>query len=110
MARRSIDYLCTLSQPRNLINFPLYIYPFEDRGFRACGIDQKLWIFHRLDIMSFICFLYLYFFCTIVRSAEDAQLIEDVRSATKYGEKMNPQQVITSLTLKIPTHIFDESK
>ncbi|KAL4554374.1 hypothetical protein LXL04_039513 [Taraxacum kok-saghyz] len=95
MARRSIDFLCMLSQPRNLIDFPLYIYPFEDRGcreirFRACGIDQKLWIFHRLDIMSFICFLYLYFFCTKVvdfsqvRSAEDAQLIEDVRSATKY--------------------------
>ncbi|KAL4553997.1 hypothetical protein LXL04_039888 [Taraxacum kok-saghyz] len=54
MARRSIDFLCMLSQPRNLIDFPLYIYPFEDRGcreirFRACGIDQKLWIFHRFD-------------------------------------------------------------
>ncbi|KAL4561190.1 hypothetical protein LXL04_033353 [Taraxacum kok-saghyz] len=46
MARRSIDFLCTLAQPRNLIDFPLYIYLFEDRGcreirFRACGIDQK---------------------------------------------------------------------
>ena len=46
MARRSIDFLCTLAQPRNLIDFPLYIYAFEDRGcreirFRACGIDQK---------------------------------------------------------------------
>ncbi|KAL4583513.1 hypothetical protein LXL04_008087 [Taraxacum kok-saghyz] len=47
MARKFIDFLCTQSaQPRNLIDFPLYIYPFEDRGcreirFRACGIDQK---------------------------------------------------------------------
>lgn len=31
-----------------------------------------------------------------VRSAEDAQLIEDARSATKSGEKMNRKQVIYS--------------
>ncbi|KAL4587298.1 hypothetical protein LXL04_000166 [Taraxacum kok-saghyz] len=46
MARNLIEFLCTLAQPRNLIDFPLYIYPFEDRGcreirFRACGIDQR---------------------------------------------------------------------
>lgn len=31
-----------------------------------------------------------------VRSAEDAQLIEDARLATKSGEKMNREQVISS--------------
>ncbi|KAL4564727.1 hypothetical protein LXL04_028796 [Taraxacum kok-saghyz] len=47
MVRKFIDFLCTQrAQPENLIDFPLYIYPFEDRGcreirFRACGIDQK---------------------------------------------------------------------
>ncbi|KAL4560592.1 hypothetical protein LXL04_032745 [Taraxacum kok-saghyz] len=47
MVRKFIDFHCKQrAQPRNLIDFPLYIYPFEDRGcreirFRACGIDQK---------------------------------------------------------------------
>ncbi|KAL4561414.1 hypothetical protein LXL04_033580 [Taraxacum kok-saghyz] len=44
MARILIVFLCTL--PRNLMDFPLYIYPFEDRGcreiiFRACGITNR---------------------------------------------------------------------
>ncbi|KAL4567915.1 hypothetical protein LXL04_023511 [Taraxacum kok-saghyz] len=44
MARNVIDFLCTLAQPRNLIDFPLYIYPFE---------DYYGWIFFKLAKRSY---------------------------------------------------------
>ena len=43
MARKFIDFLCTQrAQPRNLIDFPLYIYPFEDRGCREIRFPLRL--------------------------------------------------------------------